>query len=103
MQYYKGMANPISINDIREKTIPALKKAGVLKSSLFGSFARGEAGPQSDVDLLVELPEDRTLFDLMDLQDDLESALGKKVDVVTFRSLHHLMRDQVLREQIPIL
>jgi predicted nucleotidyltransferase len=97
------MANPITINYIKEKALPALKKAGVLKSSLFGSFARGEAGPESDVDLLIELPEDKTMLDLIELQDNLEASFGKKVDLVTFRSIHHLLRDRILREQVPIL
>lgn len=97
------MANQITINCIKEKVIPALKRAGVLRSSLFGSFARGEASSESDVDLLVEFPDDRTMLDLIDLQNNLESALGKKVDLVTFRSLHHLLRDRILKEQIPIL
>ncbi|MDP2648098.1 MAG: nucleotidyltransferase family protein [Candidatus Yanofskybacteria bacterium] len=97
------MDNPINISYIQEKTIPALKRAGVLKSAIFGSFARGEAGPESDVDLLVEFPEDKTMLDLIELQDNLESALGKKVDIVTYRSIHHLLRDRILLEQIPIL
>lgn len=97
------MANPITIGYIQEKTLPALKKAGVLRSSIFGSFARNEAGPESDVDLLVEFPEDKTMLDLIELQDNLEASLGKKVDLVTFRSIHHLLRDRILREQVPIL
>lgn len=97
------MANPINISYIKEKTVPALKRAGVLKSALFGSFARGEAGPESDVDLLVEFPDDKTILDLIELQDTLALVLGKKVDIVTYRSIHHLLRDKILREQIPIL
>lgn len=93
----------MTIEEIKEKAVPALKKAGVLKSAVFGSFARGEAGPESDVDLLVELPEKTTMFDLIELEDDLESALGKKVDLVTYRSIYHRLRDRILREQIPIL
>jgi predicted nucleotidyltransferase len=50
---------------------------------------------------LVEFPEGKTLFDLIDLEENLKSALGRKV--VAYRSLHHLLRDQVLREPIPIL
>ena len=94
--------NAVDINYIREKTLPELKKAGVLRSSIFGSFARGEAGPESDIDILVELPEDKGMFDLIELEARLGSALGKKVDVVTYRSIHHSLRDRILREQIPI-
>jgi predicted nucleotidyltransferase len=97
------MAHVVDINSIKEKALPELKKAGVLKSSLFGSYARGEAGAESDVDILVELPDDKNMFDLIELEEKLESVLGKKVDVITYRSLHHLLRDRILREQIPIL
>lgn len=90
--------------EIIQKTInPILKKAGVLQSSIFGSMARGEANENSDIDILVELPNDKTIFDLMELEDKLRVALGKKVDVVTYRSLHHLLRDRVLREHVKIL
>jgi predicted nucleotidyltransferase len=97
------MAKAVDIDFIKEKSWPELKRAGVLRSSLFGSFARGEAGPESDVDILVELPDGKTMFDLIELEERLESALGRKVDVITYRSLHHLLRDRILREQIPIL
>lgn len=97
------MQKAIDISYIKEKTLPALKKAGVLKSAIFGSFARGDSGPESDVDLLIEFPEGKTMLDLIELQGNLESALGKKVDIVTYRSIHHLLRDRILREQVPIL
>ena len=94
---YEGVAA------IKEKIVPILREAGVVRSSLFGSVARGEAGPESDVDLLVELPDDRDMFDFMDLEEKLGAALGKKVDMLTFRSIHHLLRDRILKEQVPIL
>jgi uncharacterized protein with HEPN domain/predicted nucleotidyltransferase len=70
-----------------------------LRSSLFGSFARGDAGPESDVDILIDFPEDKTLFDLMDLEENLRSVLGRKVDVITYRSLHHLLRDRFFKSR----
>lgn len=88
---------------IKKQITPILKEAGVLKSSVFGSVARGEAKPDSDVDILVELPEGKSLFDLIDLQNKLEAKLGKKVDVITYRSVHHLLRDIIFSEQIQIL
>lgn len=94
---YEGVAA------IKEKIVPILREAGVVRSSLFGSVARGEARPESDVDLLVELPGDRDMFDFMDLEEKLGAALGKKVDMLTFRSIHHLLRDRILKEQVPIL
>src|SRR5258708_9640973 len=61
------------IQKIQQQIVQILKEAGVLKSALFGSVARGEADQKSDVDILVELPDDKSLFDLIDLQEKLES------------------------------
>src|SRR3989338_823074 len=92
------------IDEIKQKAVPILKKAGVTRSSLFGSVARGETEEKSDVDFLIEFPDNEkyTLFDLVELQENLESALGREVDVVTYRSLHHLLKDRILREQVSI-
>ena len=73
------MNSAVDINYIKEKSLPELKKAGILKSSLFGSFARGEANSANDVDILVQLPDDKNLFDLIDLEHNLATALGKKI------------------------
>lgn len=91
------------IQTIKRQILPILKKAGVLKSSLFGSVVRGEVNKKSDIDILVELPKDRTMFDLMDLEKELETKLGKNVDLITYRSVHHLLRDIIFREQVQIL
>ncbi len=58
--------------NISVKTIPVLKSRGVLKAALFGSVARGEARKNSDVDLLVTLPKNKTLLDLVSTKLDLE-------------------------------
>lgn len=92
-----------NLNEIKEKALPLLKKAGVLKSSIFGSVARGENLPDSDVDILVELPEGASLFDLFDLQEELQNALGKKVDLGTYRSVRPLLRDEIFSGQVRIL
>ena len=91
------------INKIQKKIVPILQKAGVLKSSLFGSVVHGDERPDSDIDILVELPKDSNFFDLMDLEEKLESVLGKKVDLLTYRSVHHLLRDIIFKEQVRIL
>lgn len=91
------------IQTIKKQIVPILKEAGVLRSSLFGSVARGEAGLDSDVDILVELPQNKTMFDLIDLEEKLETKLGKGVDLVTYRSVHHLLRDIIFKEQVQIL
>jgi predicted nucleotidyltransferase len=64
---------------------------------------RGEARPDSDLDLLVEFEEGRSLLDLVDLRLVLEDMLGREADVVTYASLHPLLRERVLGEQVEIL
>jgi len=92
----------LKFQQIQYKILPIFKKQGVLRGAIFGSFALGEERHNSDIDILVDLPKDKTLFDLIDLQFMLENALKKKVDVITYNSLSPLLKDSILREQIPI-
>ena len=93
---------PEEIEKIQHKIVPTLKQAGVLKSSVFGSVVRGDADSNSDIDILVELPKDSDLFDLIALQQKLESLLKKKVDIGTYRSIKPILRDRIMSEQIQI-
>lgn len=81
---------------------PILKKHGVIRASLFGSLVRDEMRKNSDVDMLVEIPKDKSLFELMDIQFDLEDALKKKVDLVEYKSIKPDLKKSILSEQIPI-
>lgn len=65
---------------------------------VFGSAARGEDTMESDVDLLVDFSEPKSLFDLVRIEQEFEEALGRKVDLVTSASLSPYLRDQVLGE-----
>ncbi len=87
---------------IKSKITPTLKRQGVTKAALFGSVVRGELKKTSDIDILVEFKPGKTLLDLAGLQIELEDLLKRKVDVVTYRSLHPLLRDRILKEQQPI-
>ena len=69
---------------------------------VFGSAARGEDTEGSDLDLLVEMPADTTLLDMVGLQDDLRATLGIHVDVVTANDLTERVRARVLREARPL-
>lgn len=69
---------------------------------MFGSVGRGEQGASSDLDLLVDMAEGRSLFDLIALSNDLEESLGVEVDVVTEASLSPYMRDRVLDEAVAL-
>lgn len=92
-----------SVLDLREKVADILLSHGVVKAAVFGSVARGEERPESDVDFLVELESGRTLLDLSGLRLDLMDRLNREVDVVTYRALHPKLRDRILRDQIPLL
>jgi predicted nucleotidyltransferase len=75
---------------------------GARNVRVFGSTARGDARPDSDVDILVELEPKRSLLDLSGLLLDLQDLLGCKVDVVTTNSLHWYIRERVLQEAVPL-
>ena len=83
--------------------MPTLRRRGVVRASIFGSVARGEARPESDLDLLVEFEPGRTLLDLSGLRLDLEEELGRRVDVVTRNGLHPKLKASILRELVEIL
>ncbi len=90
------------VDSLREEILAIATKHGARNVRLFGSVARGEAGPDSDVDILVELEPGRSLLDLSGLLLDLQDLLGCKVDVVPDDSLHWYVRDRVLREAVPL-
>jgi uncharacterized protein len=73
-------------------------KWGVSRLRVFGSAARNEAGPESDLDLLVEFSGRVTLFDLVGMEQELEDELGLDVDLVTPASLSPYIRERVLSE-----
>ncbi len=91
------------IDNMKPKIVPILIRNGVKRAAVFGSFARGDAKKGSDIDLVVEFKVSKGLFDFIGLQMELEDALGRKVDLVTYRSLSPYFMDDVMREQVQIL
>jgi len=89
----------ITIQNISAKIIPTLKRQGVTKAALFGSVVRGEAKKKSDVDILIDFGERKSLLDLVRLQFVLEDKLGRKVDLLTYNSIQPLLKEIILREQ----
>ena len=84
---------------LREHTAE-LHNRGVASLSVFGSVARNEAGPESDVDMLVEFNKPVGMFECVRLQMYLESLLGCRVDLVTPAAVRPQMREQIFREAI---
>jgi len=95
----------VTLDTLRgEKRAEILRVAevhGARNIRVFGSVVRGDNRADSDVDLLVEFEEGKTLFDLIGLKLDLQNLLGATVDVVTPNSLRYI-RDRVLAEALPI-
>jgi len=75
---------------------------GAKNVRIFGSVARGDARPDSDIDILIDLEPDRSLLDRIGLKYDLEDLLGRKVDVVTEKALHTYIREKVLKQAVAL-
>jgi predicted nucleotidyltransferase len=86
----------------REEILLAAARRGATNVRVFGSAVHGDFNPDSDIDFLVELEPERSLFDLGGLLMDLQELLGRDVDVVTENSLHWYIRDRVLSEAKPL-
>ncbi|KAF0109078.1 MAG: nucleotidyltransferase [Anaerolineaceae bacterium] len=86
----------------RKSILRLAKRYGVTDIRVFGSAARGDDTPESDIDFLIELEPNRSLFDVGGLLIELENLLGCKVDVLTEKSLHWYIRDRVLAEARPL-
>lgn len=89
----------MTIKTIKKQIVPILKSQGVTKAALFGSATKGKMKKKSDIDLLVNLEKDKSLFDLAGLKLDLEKKLKRKVDVLTYNGINHRLKDIILNEQ----
>jgi hypothetical protein len=96
----------VSLDNLRHEQRAAVldlaRRHGARSIRVYGSVARGQATAQSDLDLLVEWDPDRSLLDVVGLKQDLEDLLGVTVDIGSEQGLHWFIRDQVLREAVPL-
>jgi uncharacterized protein len=90
------------LKDKREEILRLAAKYGATNVRLFGSVARGQAGPESDIDFLIDMEPGRTLFDLGGLLYELRELLGTSVDVVPEDALREHVRQNVLKEAVPL-
>ena len=86
----------------REQVLETAARYGAYDVRVFGSVARNEANDASDIDILVNMEPGRSLMDLGGLLYDLQKLLGIEVDVVTEKGLRARIREQVLREAVPL-
>jgi hypothetical protein len=86
----------------RTEILATASRHGAHNVRVFGSVARGDDTSSSDIDLLVDFSPERSLYDLVGLQFDIESLLGRRADIVTEASLNALLRERILAEASPL-
>jgi hypothetical protein len=86
----------------RGEILALATQRGIKNLRVFGSVARGQAGPDSDVDFLVDIEPGRTYLDMGAFLMDLQDLLDRKVDLVTERALHASIKSQILKEAVPL-
>jgi len=93
----------LTIKDIKNRVKPIVDKHNIKDVYLFGSYARGEANRNSDIDIYCDSGDVKSLFDLSALKEEFENALGKRVDVVTIGSkMHDYFKKQIEEDMIKI-
>ncbi len=90
------------IDKFKPKIIKILKKYGIKKAGIFGSYARGEARKDSDIDLLVE-PAPGMGFSFYGMNLELEDELKRKVDLVTYKFISPYIKKNILREEVKLI
>lgn len=90
------------LQQLKTKTTPILKKYGVIRAGVFGSFARDKATKKSDIDFLMRFSDKTTLFDLGGLKIDLEKKLKKEVDLVSDRVVNKRLKPYIMKDLVNI-
>ena len=86
-------------NKIKETVVPILKKHNVKRASLFGSIVSGNYTDKSDIDILVELDDDLSLLDFIDIKLEIEDATKRKVDLVEYATIKPSLKEYILKQQ----
>jgi predicted nucleotidyltransferase len=86
----------------RAEILDRAAQRGARNVRVFGSLARGESRPGSDIDLLVEMESGRSLIDLVGLGQDLEDLLGARVDVISAAGVSPHLRDRIISEAVAL-
>ena len=94
------MALNTIVQNKRDAILRIATQYGASNVRIFGSIARGEAGPESDVDVLIHLEPGRSLLDIVAIKQELEELLGCNVDVLTEASISPYLRERILLEAI---
>ncbi len=98
--YTDSMKN---LQDIQLKIVPILKQSDVVRSFVFGSYARNEATAASDLDVLVEFGTRKSLLDIIHIKHRLEDETGIDVDILTPEAIHPSLQKYIDRDKIQIV
>lgn len=90
------------LDALKPQVLAVATRHGASNLRIYGSIATGREHPCSDLDLLVDLPEEQSLLGLMSLRQDLEDLLGCSVDVTEAETLHPLIRTQILEQALAL-
>ena len=91
------------LGHLKRIIVPLLRKNGVVRAGIFGSYARGEAKKKSDVDILVKFKGKQSLLDMVRMERELKQKLGINVDLLTYRSISPYLKERILHEEVRIL
>jgi len=91
-----------AIEKIKPKIVKILKKYGIIKAGIFGSYARGEQTKDSDIDLIIQ-PSKPLGFKLAGIHIAIKNKLNKRVDIITYKSVHPLLKKNILNDEVAII
>ena len=91
------------IKEIRRKVVPILKKYGVVKAGIFGSYARGEQKKRSDVDILIKFKRGKSLLEVVGLELELKKKIRREVDLLTYGAISPYLKKRILKEEVAII
>jgi len=90
--------------EFKNKIRKILRKNGIVRAGIFGSYARGEQKKKSDIDVLVKIKDKKmSLIGFIHIKHELEDALGRKVDMVEYAAIKPLIKDKILSEEVRII
>lgn len=92
----------MDIQKAREQIMPIIKKYNISKAALFGSIVTGKMRDDSDIDLLVDMPQNSSLFDLLRVKIALEEKLGRRVDIIQYKAIKLRLKDEILSRQVSV-
>lgn len=96
------MVNKMLKKELADKIVRKLKDEGAKRIGVFGSYVRGEEYPDSDIDVLVEFSDRKSLLDIVGIEQELSDALEVKVDLLTEKSISPYLIDRIKKEMVVI-